>query len=449
MAPSVKELATRGAKWVFIGYGGQQVIRFINNLILTRLLVPEFFGLMALANTLLMGLQLFSDLGIRQSVVRSDRGDEPLFIRTAWTVQVMRGFFLWFVCLLLTYPAAQFYEEPQLLILFPLVGFTTVLTGLQSPAIFRFARHLDLKTMNLFHLTYSTIGIVVMITWAAIDPSIWALVAGGIISNVIGTVWTYVGFKEPFPRPALEKEALAELASFGRWMFVSAAMMFLAEQADRLILGKILTFGVLGVYTIAYSLANIPRALVKRISSGVIFPAISRKNDLPRDELHRRFRRQRWRILLGSAALLGLLVSSGDLVIGTLYDDRYIDATWMMPILCAGIWFVVLFYSLSPALMAIGEPKYIAVSNFTSLLVIALGVPWAFDKFGLPGAVTVISFSDLLPYFVLLWGLAKEKLLCLLQDLIATLAFIGVVAIALGIRWAIGWGFPLDNLFLN
>lgn len=448
MTSSVKELATRGAKWVFIGYGGQQVIRFANNLILTRLLVPDFFGLMAIANTLLLGLQLFSDLGIRQSVVRSPRGDDPMFIRTAWTVQVMRGFFLWFLCLLLTYPAAQFYEDDRLLWLFPLVGFTTVLTGLQSPAIFRFARHLDLKTMNLFDLGYSTFGIVVMIVWATIDPSFWALAAGGVASNVVGTTWTYLGFKEPIPRPALEKEALAELASFGRWMFVSAAMMFLAEQADRLILGKLLSFSILGVYTIAYSLANIPRALVKRLSSGVIFPAISRKNDLPREELHRRFRRQRWRILLGSAVMLGLLVSSGDLVIGLLYDERYLAATWMMPILCAGIWFVVLFYSLSPALMAIGEPKYIAVSNFTSLLVIVLGVPWGFERFGLPGAVSMISFSDLLPYLVLLWGLAQQKLLCLLQDLLATLAFIGVVAIALSIRWAIGWGLPLDNLLM-
>ncbi|MEM8641835.1 MAG: oligosaccharide flippase family protein [Cyanobacteria bacterium P01_G01_bin.54] len=446
--PSVRKLATQGAAWVVFGYGGQQVLRFVNNLILTRLLVPEFFGIMALANTLRMGLELFSDVGIRQSVVRSPRGDDPIFIRTAWTVQALRGLILWLVCVALAYPAAQFYGESKLLILFPLVGLITVFNGLMSPAIFRITRHLHSRSFNLLSLGTALFGFCVMIGWASISPSVWALAGGGISGNALKLILGYVLFKEPIPKPAWEKEALAELTSFGRWIFVSAIMMFLAEQADRLVLGKIIPFQLLGVYTIAYSLANIPRALIKRLSSQILFPAISRKQDLPRDQLRRRFRRQRWKILLGSVALLSLLISFGDLVIGLLYDDRYLAATWMMPILCAGTWFVVLFYTLSPALLALGQPKFIAFSNFVSFAVIAFGVPLAHRLFDLPGAVTVISFSDLLPYFMLLWGLARQQLLCLVQDLLSSLLLVGMVAIFLGFRLWVGWGLPLDNLVL-
>ncbi|MGB0563224.1 MAG: oligosaccharide flippase family protein [Spirulinaceae cyanobacterium] len=446
---SVKKRATRGAAWVFVGYGGQQFLRFANNLILTRLLVPEFFGIMALANTLRAGLELFSDVGIRQSVVRSPRGDEPVFIRTAWTVQALRGVLLWLACVVLAYPAAQFYDQPQLAYLLPIIGLITIFDGLASPAIFRISRHLDLKSFNLLSVGTTAFGIVVMVVWAlTINRSLWALAAGGVSGNLLKLILSYVLFKEPIPKPAWEKESLVELTSFGRWIFVSAIMMFLAEQTDRLVLGKLVLVEKLGVYTIAYSLANIPRILIKRISSQVIFPAISHLQDLPRDQLRRRIRRQRWKVLLGAVVLLGFLVSFGDLVIAFLYDDRYLDATWMMPILCAGIWFVVLFYTLSPALLALGQPKFIAFSNFVSFAVIALGVPAVNHVFGLPGAVTVISFSDLLPYFMLLGGLARQQLLCLMQDLLATLLLVSFVAALMGFRLLVGWGLPLDNLVL-
>ncbi|MFM6205833.1 oligosaccharide flippase family protein, partial [Planktothrix sp.] len=88
---SLSKKAIQGTIWTLFGYGGSQVLRFGGNLILTRLLVPELFGLMALVNTFITGLNLFSDVGIRPSIIRSQRGDDPEFLNTAWTIQVFRG----------------------------------------------------------------------------------------------------------------------------------------------------------------------------------------------------------------------------------------------------------------------------------------------------------------------------------------------------------------------
>jgi O-antigen/teichoic acid export membrane protein len=73
---------------------------------------------------------------------------------------------------------------------------------------------------------------------------------------------------------------------------------------------------------------------------------------------------------LGFAVVLAGLVSVGDLVIAVLYDKRYTDATWMMPIISCGVWFSVLFYTISPALIAIGKPLYNAQSNLAGFTVI-------------------------------------------------------------------------------
>src|SRR4051812_6290963 len=80
--------AGRSAVWAMLGFGGGQALRFAGNLVLTRLLMPEAFGLMVLVNTFLMGLALFSDIGVGTSVIQNKRGDERAFLDTAWTISV-------------------------------------------------------------------------------------------------------------------------------------------------------------------------------------------------------------------------------------------------------------------------------------------------------------------------------------------------------------------------
>lgn len=222
--------------------------------------------------------------------------------------------------------------------------------------------------------------------------------------------------------------------------------MFAAEQADRLVLAKILSFQMLGVYTVAYTLASIPREVIKQLSYKVIFPTISQQADLPRAILREKILRQRWLILLGTAIVLAFLTTIGDFLVAVLYDKRYADATWMMPILCSGIWFSLLFYTISPALLAISKPLYSAQSNFARFGVIILGVPLAYYSFGTLGAIIVIAFSDLPLYIVNLYGLWQEKLFCFTQDVQATAFFTVVLSLCLLIRYSLGFGLPIQTL---
>ena len=88
---ALKKVATQGAYWTIANYGLSQALRFGSNLILTRLLFPDLFGLMSLVNVIIMGLGLFSDIGVGTSIIRSKRGNDPDFLNSAWTMQVIRG----------------------------------------------------------------------------------------------------------------------------------------------------------------------------------------------------------------------------------------------------------------------------------------------------------------------------------------------------------------------
>ena len=113
---SLKRRVLNAGIWSLAGYGCNQVLRFGSNLLMTRLLVPEMFGVMAIASVVMTGLAMFSDLGLKPSVVQSKRGNDPVFLNTIWVTQILRGLLLWFLALiasLLIYFANQIGMVPR------------------------------------------------------------------------------------------------------------------------------------------------------------------------------------------------------------------------------------------------------------------------------------------------------------------------------------------------
>ena len=428
---SLKKLAIRGTIWTLIGYGLSQCLRLGANLCLTRLLAPEMFGLMALVNVFILGLTLFSDIGIAPSIIQHDRGDEPDFLNTAWTLQIVRGFGLWLCCLLLALPVARFYGEPQLSWLIPIVGFTTVISGFNSTALFTFKRRLNLSKLTLFELGIQLASLTIMLVWAWFHRSIWALVVGNLISESLKMIISHRLIGGNHNRLAWEKKAIADIFAFGKWIFASTAMTFLAAQADRIILGKLLSFQLLGIYNVALIFAELPKMVIMKIGNQVIFPVISRQLCLPRKHLRQKILAQRRLILITAIPLLAILVSFGDFLILGLYDRRYQDAAWMLPILALGIWPNLLTATMSPSLLAIGQPLYAAWGNFLKFFYMLIALPIGFSLFGVPGAVIVVACNDFPFYLVVSYGLWREKLTVIAQDIWATLLLSGLITLIL------------------
>ena len=443
---SLKKLAIRGTIWTIVGYGASQILRFGSNLILTRLLFPKLFGLMALLNTFIIGLHLFSDIGIGTSIIQNKRGDDPAFLNTAWTLQVIRGFGLWFCSVLLAWPVAKFYGEPQLLWLIPVVGLGTIISGFNSTALFTLNRHMAVRQLAIFELGGQVISLMAMIVWAWFSPTIWALVIGALVSASIQMVWSHRLNPGPPNRFAWERDATKDLLTFGKWIFVSTALTFLAWQTDRLILGKLLSLEMLGVYGIAFTLSDMPRQIILAISGKVIFPAFSKFADLPRETFRAKILRNRKPVLIASALGLTLMVSFGDILISVLYDNRYAEATWMLPILGLGVWPIVLTQTIDPSLFAIGKPRYVAYGCFLSFLFLAIGIPLGFSLIGTVGAVIAVPLSNLPLYGAITYGLWRERLACIGQDIKATALFLVLLTIVLFVRIVLGFGLPINSL---
>jgi O-antigen/teichoic acid export membrane protein len=439
---TIHKQAINGTVWTILGYGISQSLRLGSNLILTRLLVPELFGLMALVNVFIIGLALFSDIGIRPSIIQNKRGDEPIFLNTAWTIQVVRSVGVWLGCLAIAFPVAQFYEEPRLTWLIPVVGFNAILLGFTSTSLASLSRQMKISKLTIFEIVTQIISLAVMVIWSWFNPTIWALVAGNLASAISKMILSHYLNSGQRNRFAWNKEVIQEITTFGKWIMISTAITFLASQIDRLLLGKMLSLEMLGVYSIAFTISEIPRQIVMKVGSAVIFPVISRRADRPRQELRIKIKQQRWRLLMILALIVVAIVSFGDLLISKLYDERYLAATWMLPILGLGIWPTVLSETLGRCLSGLGKPQYATWGAFYRFLFIVIGLPWGFKSFGIFGVLIVIALNDLPIYVAVTYGLWREKLLCLRQDLQATSVFLGLLILMLVVRYLVGIDLP-------
>ena len=444
---SLKKQAVRGTIWTVFGYGSSQGLRFAGNLILTRLLVPDLFGLMALVQIFIRGLSLFSDIGIRPSIIRSDRGDDPIFLNTAWTIQVIRGFGLWIGCLAIALPVSNYYENPRLLWLIPIVGLTTIISGFNSTSLASLNRHLEVGKLSLLELGVQIVSLFILIVWATISPSIWALVGGNLISvSLMALCSHHLNSGKP-NRFTWDSEAIKEIISFGKWIFLSTAMTFLASEADRILLGKFFSLELLGIYVVAFTFADIPRQVSLKVSTQILLPTFSQLLNQPRKTVKAKIIKKRWNMLLLLGGIVTVLFCFGDLIILNLYDSRYQQAAWMLPIIAIGLWPLLLCTTIDRFLMAIGKPIYSATGNCCKFIYMIVVIPIAFTKIGVLGAIIAIAFNDIPYYLAINYGLWREKFLGVTQDIQATILLVGIIALITFVRFKMGFGFSLEGIF--
>jgi O-antigen/teichoic acid export membrane protein len=442
---SAKNSAIRGSLWTVLGYGSGQVLRFASNLILTRLLYPELFGLMALLNTFVMGLWLLSDVGVGPSIIQNKHGDDPDFFNTAWTLQVIRGCGLWGVSLLIAWPLSIWYEDSRLVWLIPILSLSTIFLGFVSPNIPLLNRNLEVGKVVLFELTSQLITIVITLLWAWVHPTIFALVGGSLIGQVIKVFRSHRLVPGTINKFTWDKKFAQEIFSFGRWIFISTLLTFLATQFDKLMIPKLVGFEVLGVYTIAITLADIPRIACQKINRQVLFPILSKKADFQRLDLRKFIERKRFLLLISFAILISVLAGFGDFLILGLYDENYIDAAWMFPILALGVWPNVVFAAYNSSLLAVGRPIYGAWGQFVKLLYMVIMIPLGFSKLSVLGIILIIAFNDIPLYLSSLFGVFREKMSFLKQDIASTLILLTLVTLIIQVRsfFGVALNFPL------
>lgn len=440
---TLRHRVLRAGAWTLAGHTASQILRLGSNLIMTRLLVPEMFGIMALANVLLMGLQLMSDLGLRQHIVQSRSGHDPVFLNTVWTVQILRGVLIWALASGMAFAlylinsaqwllASNVYAEPVLPYIIAALSLNALINGFEPTKLVTASRNLALGKLTLIELTSQAAGLAFMLAWVFVDRSIWALVVGSLFSSMLRVILGNVFLPGEINKMHWDKAAFSAIISFGKWIFLTSILGFLAANGDRLILGGLSDAKTLGMYSIAFLMVGAIQDMIMKLIGSVAFPALSEVARERPSMLKQTYYKFRQPLDIVSLLLTGFLFLAGHLLVRILYDQRYFPAGDMMEILCIAL-FGIRFNLANQCFLALGKPKLLIPVIVIQVVSLYVGMPIAFALFGFNGALWVAGGSVLFTMPMTIYLKIKFGLFDTMRELRA----LPWLACGLALGWAV------------
>lgn len=261
-----------------MGTAGERGVRLVRNMILARVLAQSQFGLMAIILTVTNIFDAFTEVGVRMSVIQNKDGANDEYLNVAWWLQAVRGAAMTLLGILVAPVIAHFYRKPELTDMMRLAFLALFFRGLVSPKMGVLLKQLKYGRAVLLTVGSQAIGTFIAIGLTLVLRNVWALVIGFVVEQAILCFLSHIVV--PFvPTLRIHKDSLSKLLKFGRGLAGSPIMTIISFSADVMVLARMISDTLLGMYSLASNLAHLPMALYSKVVSPVLLPAFSKKQD--------------------------------------------------------------------------------------------------------------------------------------------------------------------------
>lgn len=385
---SLRQRAVRATTIRAGGFAASKGIQLSTNVALAYLIgTPRAWGVLIIAQAMLQGLKMFSEVGIGPAIIQSKRGTDPVFLDTAWTLQAMRGCGIWLAGCALAWPLARLYNEPLLMWMLPVMALANLLAGLQSTRVFTLNRQLAEGKRTALDLVERMTTRCSSVAFAFITPTAWAFVGGSLVGHVVMTVGTHTYLPGHRNRFRINAGAARELLHFGKWIFAGTVIAFFTQQADRLMLGKIDDLSVLGVYGIALTVSKLPQEMIGALTTAVVFPVFAELARSKPERHQEMVRRVRGAVLTPTMTAVVAVALIAPWFFNLAYPVAFREAGWMAAMSVVAVWIGVLDMTTNKALLSIGATRPLAVGGLVDLIVTVAGCLAGYRLFGMPGFI--------------------------------------------------------------
>ncbi len=446
----------RGAVWMFAARGTDKLLGLVSTLFLARLLVPEDFGLVAIATAVIALLALLADFSFEVALIQHPAPTREHY-DTVWTIGLGFGVAITLALVALSHPLAYFYNEPRLVAIMPVLALSALIGYLRNVGCVDFSRHLQFHKEFLLSLYRRLLTVPITIALAYWLRSYWALIFGSLLTAAIGTLLTYA--MHPF-RPRLSLVHKKELFGFSKWLFVMNVLQFVTLRAGDFIIGKLRGPHELGLFALSNEFGTLPATELVGPINRASFPGYSRlASDRDRlIEVHLQ--------VIGLIALVALPAGIGiavtaQIFVPLLLGPKWIGAIPMLQLLALASAVVALWSNTGYVFMALGNPRRVALlSGFQAASTVAFlmifllldvrnGVGWAMLAAAIAFAVSNLYLAQ--AHLRIAWQSAFSRLwrpafgsiilavaVISLQSLLAERGTVLEDVLALGLSIAVG-----------
>ncbi len=389
-----KRLAAQALAMLVGTMAATTLLRLGSNLILTRLLAPEAFGVVGVLTAISTVLQLLTDMGFKAFVIRVQESVDKRFLNVIWTIRLFRSIALTAIMFASADLLAAAFDKAELATPIRAASFLFALEGLVSLHPMIAQRQQRVSYTSAVEFAAYLIQLAATIVACVYLRSFWGIVLGMYVFAVINVLFSYTLYPGGLHAVAFDRKISRDLWTFARFVVLSSIITIILGQADRIFIGRALSLDALGLYMLALSFTAAARSLIQSYSTKVLFPFFAETFRRAPETLDGLFYSARRRITLTLAFLLGGGIGGGNLVVRILLDERYLGAGLYLSILCIGPLFAMHRRFAEYLMFSKGRIRSTLESNIASLVWIAVAAPVGYHFFGVIGLVAAFALID-------------------------------------------------------
>ena len=396
---NITEKLKNAGLWQALRVVLQLIIQFTYMAIMARLLSKADFGLMALASSFIGFGTVFSEGGMGAALIQRQNITQK-HMNAAFQSAIFIGLVLFIVFFLVAPSIANFFNQPDLELIIKVAGVNIILSALSSVSISLLQKHFQFKLITTATTIITVIAYSIGVVFAFQGFGVWSLVVATLASTVLSAIVMF--FLAPIKLSyRFYWQEWKELFSFSSGYIILKIINYFANSGLNLVLAKIFTPAILGVFERSYKIKTLPSSYFGNILDTIMFPAMAEIQD----EKERLFRTYQHSLGLVNSALMPITLFfvffSKEIVLIILGDK------WMDAIIPLQIMFIVMPFSSSGRMAdSVVRAKGLIYKNvyrkglYTVVLIatVALGAYY----YGLIGAAIGVTFSYLFNYCIML-----------------------------------------------
>lgn len=401
--PTLKQQTVSSVKWLVGSSFLQKGIQFSATIVLARILGPKDFGLFALAFVAIDALGLFKSMGFDSALIqRKDEVEKAA--NTAFFIIPLLGIVLYLILSISAPWIGKFMNNMSVISVIRALGIIFIISCFGRVPAALMEKRMQFRQISIIEISTVIVYSVSAVVFALFKFGVWSLVYAYILKTLNQNILTFI-YSKWRPKLEFDKKIALEMFHFGKFVFLGAIVWFLKMNLDNLLVGKFLGVAALGLYAIAFNIANFGADYFGNKVARVIFPTYSKLQSDLYDLKSATLKTLKYISIIAIPFSIALFLLSGEFL-RFFYGERWIGATNVLRILAfAGI-FNTLPAGMSVAFLACGKPKLgFWITTFQVAIFFIFIYPMA-KLFGINGVGVVVTLSGFIAFIItLIWAM--------------------------------------------
>jgi len=384
----LKRKALFGMFWISFGRFSTEIIKLVMKIFLARLLIPEEFGTAGIAAILIMIAGQFQDFGFGSALVHKKREIEKS-ANSIFTIRLMIGIILTFVCFFGANRFAEFYNLPAIASMTKVLSFTFIIGSLGAVPGTMLGKELRFKKNFLRSLGSLAVYSIIAIFLAYSGFGAWSIVWAHMGSTVAGTLLAWL-FCEYRPKFEFDFSVTKKLFGYGKFIAITGFMGFIIGNGDDFVIGKVLGASAYAFYALAYHFSQEPLIQVSSVVNGVMWPIYCKLQNNKERMKRAYLRAVKLSALFSIPAAVGLFILARD-IIYIIFGENWLPMVDVFRALCILVAIGCLGSGADSVYNAIGRPDINSKLRFLSFVIFLIVIYPLTKYYGLLGTVGALA----------------------------------------------------------